>query len=379
MIRGWSFGRLGRPRTIDELVASLNNELAALNAALQTPVITTGQLQNAANTAGVLLSGTLPSTWTRYLNLNGSGIFLKHDQLELLYDGTATFKGVIDSLDATIVEGAGGVVIRLRDSDVAHGVTGLFTTDTYGAFGPTSGTTGGLIIYGVGESGAGVFLNAIVTTPDTVNQGAINLIAQKKSGTGVTDLAADDLAFTVINNTSNQKLIAARGNGAVSTGVGGSGSINRVAHTPFTAANLTTTSTALTDLAVYSLPADALDRDGAGVEITFEGLAGVTDALVQIGFGSQNAVSVTVDNDTPFSFTVRIIRRATSSQRSGGLLVYTDTAAALQVVPTGGGVLTQDETAAINIDFRCDQVGAGTFTLFAATVKFLDPDTTNVA
>jgi hypothetical protein len=57
-------------------------------------VITAGRIQNAGETQGVLISGTLPGGWTRYLNLNGSGIFLKHDKLELNYDGTAVFYGV---------------------------------------------------------------------------------------------------------------------------------------------------------------------------------------------------------------------------------------------------------------------------------------------
>jgi hypothetical protein len=47
-------------------------------------------LQNdaASPTQGILIDGTLPGAWTRYLNLNGSGSFLKHERLEFNYDGS---------------------------------------------------------------------------------------------------------------------------------------------------------------------------------------------------------------------------------------------------------------------------------------------------
>ena len=60
-------------------------------------------LQNnaATPTQGVLIAGSLPGTWTRYLNLNGSGAMLLHDKLALNYDGTAIFRGVAQETDTS--------------------------------------------------------------------------------------------------------------------------------------------------------------------------------------------------------------------------------------------------------------------------------------
>lgn len=74
--------------------------------------ITAGQLRNAGNTAGVLLSGSLPGTWTSYLRLTatGSQAFLQHPSLSLRANGSATFTGIVETdtqLQApTIVVGA---------------------------------------------------------------------------------------------------------------------------------------------------------------------------------------------------------------------------------------------------------------------------------
>lgn len=56
--------------------------------------ITAGQIHNVADTYGILISGTLPGTWTRYLNfIDTSKAFLKHEKLSLNWDGSADFQG----------------------------------------------------------------------------------------------------------------------------------------------------------------------------------------------------------------------------------------------------------------------------------------------
>lgn len=42
----------------------------------------------ATPTQGLNVQGTVPGTWTRYVNLNGSGAFAKHERLEINYDGS---------------------------------------------------------------------------------------------------------------------------------------------------------------------------------------------------------------------------------------------------------------------------------------------------
>lgn len=54
----------------------------------------TGKIQNAANTAGLLLTGQLPASWTRYINLTGEAgtSLLRHDKFELKYSGSSVFR-----------------------------------------------------------------------------------------------------------------------------------------------------------------------------------------------------------------------------------------------------------------------------------------------
>lgn len=62
-------------------------------------------IANIGNTAGLLLSGLVPPTWTRYVDLTAlSGAsFLKHDRFELKYSGSAVF--VPSSLPGAPTEG----------------------------------------------------------------------------------------------------------------------------------------------------------------------------------------------------------------------------------------------------------------------------------
>lgn len=85
--------------------------------------ITAGELHNGADDAGIVLSGSLPGTWTRYLNLLGSGTFLKHDKLQLDYDGSATFAGTMRSL-------VGGSTTTAPAVQLLYQTGGITTTNT---------------------------------------------------------------------------------------------------------------------------------------------------------------------------------------------------------------------------------------------------------
>jgi hypothetical protein len=114
-------------------------DLSSISAAIGE--ITSGQIHNAADTAGVLISGSLPGTWTRYLNLAGSGVFLKHDKLELNYDGSATFTGTVETT-------SGGSGIK-----VYPGYAGIqfidSSTTVFNVYGQKSGSIGQLKIDGI--------------------------------------------------------------------------------------------------------------------------------------------------------------------------------------------------------------------------------------
>lgn len=98
-----------------------------------------GLIHNAAGTAGILVDGySLPGGWTRYLRLDGTGTMLKHDRLELNYDGTARYVPSVQYSTASEVGTTGsGVTLMsttlptLADGNVAE----------FWAFGRTTGTT----------------------------------------------------------------------------------------------------------------------------------------------------------------------------------------------------------------------------------------------
>lgn len=157
-------------------------------------------LQNdaASPTQGVLIDGTLPGTWTRYLNLNGSGLMLKHDSLELNYDGSATFSGLVD------LGGSGGEYILLHDPNVAHGMTDLVTTDTFGRIKNVSGPNGGMQLEGYTEVDlSSIILDGINGSTSPVN-GSVLIRGWKKNGTGRQALAANEPVVFVYNSDATR-------------------------------------------------------------------------------------------------------------------------------------------------------------------------------
>lgn len=78
----------------------LASQIAAANiSAISVNIgdIAAGQVRNPANTAGILFSGTLPGTWTTYMNLVATGMnpVFHHPGLDLLANGSAIFSGVV--------------------------------------------------------------------------------------------------------------------------------------------------------------------------------------------------------------------------------------------------------------------------------------------
>jgi hypothetical protein len=90
-------------------------------------------------------------------------------------------------------------IIALKSSDVAHGITDLTETDTYGAFRKAVGDNGGLLVVGYSDTSAGTapgieLLGRYVTdttTKTTAAQGAVVIAGEIKSGTGVTNPGAN--------------------------------------------------------------------------------------------------------------------------------------------------------------------------------------------
>jgi hypothetical protein len=170
--------------------------------------------------------------------------------------------------------------------------------------------------------------------------------------------------------------------GKLRSRIGGSTVLNRVAHTGYTSANRTVTGTPEQSISSYSLPANALDRNGAGVRIVYAGTGAGNNgaATAVLKFGATNIAVIALPNGAiPFRIEAFVIRRAASSQRYSVFTMY-DSGGGVMVTTLVSGNLTENETGAITIDFRSNPGNAGvSTTLNTAAVQTLDPDTTQVA
>ena len=105
----------------------------------------------------------------------------------------------------TINQGANDdEILALKSSDVAHGVTTLAETDTFGTFAKRSATTGGVDISGYSEATVGLEYNAVYTS-DTAVRGTTAVAphkfdAQLKSTTTITDPAANQNLLVIQAN-----------------------------------------------------------------------------------------------------------------------------------------------------------------------------------
>jgi len=106
-------------------------------------------------------------------------------------------------------------ILALKSSDVAHCVTGVTETDTYGLIKKISGATGGLWIRGIGGSSTGVTINGIGTnavTSDTSGSGAVlGFYPNIKSGTGVTTVGACENAFFFTDGSATRFMMKGDG------------------------------------------------------------------------------------------------------------------------------------------------------------------------
>jgi hypothetical protein len=105
--------------------------------------------------------------------------------------------------------------LAFKSSDVAHGVTNMAETDTYGYIKKYDGTAAGLDITGFTEATVAMWLRGAFTTADTTEStsstGAVMPQANIKSGTGVTNPGSDDNIFVVRNGSSARLIVKGGG------------------------------------------------------------------------------------------------------------------------------------------------------------------------
>ena len=107
-------------------------------------------------------------------------------------------------------------VVLLDTTDVAHGMTSIVHTSTYGTLGKAIDVNGGVDLSGFTEDNIGMLLRGHVTNGDTTtantSRAAVMVVAAKKSGTGVGDMAAGDNLFAIRNSGTTRFIVKGNGN-----------------------------------------------------------------------------------------------------------------------------------------------------------------------
>lgn len=97
-------------------------------------------------------------------------------------------------------------ILSFASSDVAHGMTDLADTDTWGAFSKQSASVGGVQLSGFGESSLGVKLSGYVTSENTTKgatgRAAIEIAGLLKSGTTAGAMSANANLLALFNAVS---------------------------------------------------------------------------------------------------------------------------------------------------------------------------------
>lgn len=153
--------------------------------------------------------------------LFASGTTLTHGG-NLILEGSRVFyinETVDNNVTAGIVINQGASddrILTFKSSDIAHGITNMVETDTYGAFGKRDGAEGGLWIMGFGEgTRAGVNIDGHVGTADigrtTAAGAAIIMDGYLASGANRTVLGTNGNVMVVRNGGSTRFIFDAEG------------------------------------------------------------------------------------------------------------------------------------------------------------------------
>lgn len=148
-----------------------------------------GATVNAVTIRGYIKSGT------NYTNMSGD------DNILNLYGASGVSYNFGGDGQATIDQGSyDGDVLTFKSSDIAHGMTDLGTTDTFGHFKKMSAADGGLFIRGITEGAfGGVHVWGVVNAA-AATYGTVRITGSEKSGTTATAIGDTDLLLTVDNH-----------------------------------------------------------------------------------------------------------------------------------------------------------------------------------
>ena len=169
------------------------------------------QLSTSGAAAGILLGGD--AQWYR----NAANVMRTPDSV--VADGTCYIGDTANAnvaLGLTINQGAAdNEILALKSSDIAHGMTDITETDTYGLCRKLDGATGGLLIDGLTEVTRALFFRGMGVTDDTTKTTAgnayIHFRASKQSGTTVGACGADANLVVFQNHSTTRFIFDAEG------------------------------------------------------------------------------------------------------------------------------------------------------------------------
>jgi hypothetical protein len=99
-------------------------------------------------------------------------------------------------------------LISLKSSDVAHGVTDLTETDTFGYVKKYEATSGGMGFYGFTEAVAGIFIGAVTTSADTAKNAnalaPVMINISQKNGTSTAAISEDGNLLVIQDHFSTR-------------------------------------------------------------------------------------------------------------------------------------------------------------------------------
>ena len=163
---------------------------------------------------GLSLAATNATGDLRFYS-NGTSEVGRIDSTQFLWGDTAN---AWNGAGITINQGTDdNDVLTFKSSDIAHGITDLTETDTYGAILKTVGASGGMTIRGLAETGSAVAiqLTAVATDASTVRStaatGAITLRAVLKNGTTTATFPVNSNLVTVDDGSSTRFILDSDG------------------------------------------------------------------------------------------------------------------------------------------------------------------------
>ena len=142
-----------------------------------------------------------------------------NERMVIKGDGKVAINDASPEGQLTIQQGTNdyfGISLK-SSSDVDHGMTNLAETDTYGSISKVASDHGGFMAVGYTQEGIGLQFVADVTTQlsgqSTSSSGAIDIIAQLKSGVSATTLDADINLATIKNGSTTRFIFNSNGTG----------------------------------------------------------------------------------------------------------------------------------------------------------------------